>query len=351
MKSKTQNSGRTMAKRATSTVIQRRPDVVRRERQNARIARVLRVLELIQSRGRWNAKAMAQELEYSERTIYRDLQVLELAGIPWFFDEHDQCYRVRPDCRFPVLSLTDDELVGQAMATVATKAKGLDVGIGASPTTRKLAAKSAENAQTILADAERLIAIFDLKLVDHSRHQEIFKTVQWAVLKQKQLTGQYESPYESKPVTLRLHPYRLCLVKNAWYVIGRPIDEKEPRTYRVARFKTLRMLDQPADVPDDFDLRQYFGNAWAVYRGEKIYDIEIWFSPEAAKIVTETQWHDTQKVVKQKDGSVILQFSIDGLEEITHWVLSWTGKAKVLQPRQLRDRVVEKLRQALELHS
>ena len=339
-----------MAARTSPSILKRRPDVDRRMRQNARIARVLRVLELIQSRGRWNAKAMAQELEYSERTIYRDLQVLELAGIPWFFDEHDQCYRVRPDCRFPVLSLTDDELVGQAIATVATKAKGLDVGSGASPTTRKLAAKSVESAQTILADAERLIAIFDLKLVDHSRHQEIFKTVQWAVLKRKQLTGQYESPYESKPVTLKLHPYRLCLVKNAWYVIGRPVDEKDPRTYRVARFKTLRLLDQPADVPDDFDLRRYFGNAWAVYRGEKTYDIEIWFTAEAAKIVTETQWHDTQKVVKQKDGSVILQFRIDGLEEITHWVLAWTGKAKVLEPKELCDLVVDKLRRALELH-
>jgi predicted DNA-binding transcriptional regulator YafY len=319
-------------------------------RQNARIARVLRVLELIQSRGRWNANAMAQELEYSERTIYRDLQVLELAGIPWFFDEHEQCYRVRPDCRFPVLNLTDDELVGQAIATVATKAKGLDIGSGASPTTRKLAAKSVESAQTILADAERLIAIFDLKLADHSRHQEIFKSVQWAVLKRKQLTGQYESPYELKPVTLKLHPYRLCLVKNAWYVIGRPVDEKEPRTYRVARFKTLRMLDQPAAVPDDFDLCQFFGNAWAVYRGEKRYDIEIWFTPEAAKIVTETQWHDTQKVVKQKDGSVILQFRIDGLEEILNWILSWTGRIKVLQPATLRDLVVEKLKLALEMN-
>ena len=66
--------------------------------------------------------------------------------------------------------------------------------------------------------------------------------------------------------------------------------------------------------------------------------------------MTETQWHDTQKVVKQPDGSVIPQFRIDGLEEITNWVLFWTGKAKVLQPTELRDRVVAKLKQALELH-
>ena len=51
----------------------------------------------------------------------------------------------------------------------------------------------------------------------------------------------------------RHHEYRLCLVKNAWYIIGRPTDADEPRTYRVARFKTLQMLDQPADVPEDFN--------------------------------------------------------------------------------------------------
>jgi len=74
---------------------------------------------------------------------------------------------------------------------------------------------------------------------------------------------------------MRLHPYRLCLIKNAWYVVGRQDELDQPRTYRVARFKTLRMLDQAADVPDDFDIRAYFGNAWAVFRGDKTYDVEI----------------------------------------------------------------------------
>ena len=65
----------------------RRAESERRLRHSTRIARVLQVLNLIQGRCRWNAKSIAQELEYSERTIFRDLQVLELAGIPWFFDD------------------------------------------------------------------------------------------------------------------------------------------------------------------------------------------------------------------------------------------------------------------------
>lgn len=149
-----------------------RPDRDRRVRQNARVARILSVLNLIQSRGRWTAKSIAEELESSERTVYRDLEVLEFAGVPWYRDPTDHTIRVRPDFRFPVLMLTDDELLGQAMATSLSKTPGLNVTLGATPTTRKLAATSNEKAQQVLEDASRLIEVLDLKLADHSRERD-----------------------------------------------------------------------------------------------------------------------------------------------------------------------------------
>lgn len=339
------------AKKSTVTEksIPMRPDRDRRVRQHERMARVLKVLELIQSRGRWNAKAIADELDCSERTVYRDLDVLEFAGVPYYFDEADQCYRVRPDYRFPVFGLTEEEALGQALATALTDSPGLDVGAGAAPTTRKLQVSSSEGIKEILADAAELISVFDLKLADHSKHRETLKTIQFALLEGRQVTGLYESPYEPEPARLRLHPYRLCLIKNAWYAIGRQDDLAEPRTYRVARFKTLRMLDQSADVPDSFDIKAYFGNAWAVFRGDKTYDVEIWFTPEAAKVVTETAWHHSQKVRSHKDGSVTLTFQVDGLEEVRNWILGWAGSTKVVKPADLREMVVEKLQAALRM--
>lgn len=330
--------------------IKKRPDRDRRVRQSERMARVLGILELIQSRARWNAKAIAAEFGCSERTVYRDLEVLEFAGVPWFFDEADQCYRVRPDYRFPVLGLTEEEALGQALATALTRSPGLDIDKGATPTTRKLQARSAEGIREILADASQLISVLGLKLADHSKHREMIRDIQFALLEERQLTGQYESPYESGPVRLRLHPYRLCLIKNAWYIIGRQTDLKGPRTYRVARFRTLRMLDQPADVPVDFDVKAYFGNAWTVFRGHTCYDVEIWFAPEAAKVVTETVWHHTQKAKFDKNGGATLSFRVDGLEEITNWVLRWAGQCRILGPPELRDRFLEKLRGSIDMH-
>ena len=117
-----------------------RPDRERRIRQSARIARVLRILNLLQSRGRWTTKSIAEELECSERTVYRDLDFLEFSGVPYFREPTDGTIRVRPDFRFPVLNLNADELAGQAIATAISESHGLNITAGAKPTTAKLAA-------------------------------------------------------------------------------------------------------------------------------------------------------------------------------------------------------------------
>jgi predicted DNA-binding transcriptional regulator YafY len=328
----------------------KKPDAERRLRQADRLARVLRVLQLIQGRGRWDTKAIAQEIECSERTVYRDLAVLELAGVPWTYEKESSSYRVRPDYQFPILNLTDEELLGQATAASATKAPGLDVNLGAKPASEKLAAKANDKSEQILLEAQRFTEVLDLKLADHSRHRDFIRTVQWALIQKKQVTGQYQSPYEDKPVKLTLHPYRLCLVKSAWYLIGRTLQESLPRTYRIVRFKTLRMLDEPAIIPDDFSLKAYFGNAWSVYRGEQSHHVELLFSKDAAEVVTETVWHHTQKVQRNSDGTVTITFTVDGLNEIVRWVLGWAGRVKVIQPQELRQLVLDQHRQAIQIN-
>jgi len=324
-----------------------RPDRDRRVRQSARIARVLRILNLIQSRGRWTTKSIADELECSERTVYRDLDVLEFSGVPYFRAPSDGAIRVRPDFRFPVLNLNTDELIGQVIATAITEAPGLDINDGAKPTTRKLAVTVSGPAQQVIDDATKLIEVFDLKFTDHSRHREIIRIAQQALLTCRQIGGQYESPYDSSPVRLKLNPYRICLVKNAWYLIARPQDEASPRTYRLRRFKSLRMLEDAATRPADFILRDYLGKAWGVYRGEPTYVVEIRFTPEASKIVTETVWHHTQEIIRRRDGGVTLKFRVDGLEEVLNWVMTWTGRGVVSAPPELQSLVKDRLNAAL----
>jgi predicted DNA-binding transcriptional regulator YafY len=130
----------------------RRTDADRRLRQADRLARLLRVLELIQGRGRTGVREIAAELGCSERTVFRDLNALELAKVPYDHDREAGGLRVRPGFRFPALDLTDDERVGQATAAVVSSAQGLDVTAGAGPVTRMLRVTSLEEAARLLAE-------------------------------------------------------------------------------------------------------------------------------------------------------------------------------------------------------
>jgi len=86
-------------------------------------------------------------------------------------------------------------------------------------------------------------------------------------------------------------------------------------------------------------LRELLGNAWTVYRGDRDWHVEIWFSPEVADLVVETRWHHTQEIERQEDGSVIFRAVVSGLDEIKWWIPGWGPRAKVLKPKELAEEV------------
>lgn len=99
-----------------------RTDAERRARQCERLSRLIRVLRLITGPGRWDAAGIAKELECSPRTVHRILQVLSMGGVPWFFDQECQAYKVRPGFRFSPLDADAKHLGSQANPAVVLEA-------------------------------------------------------------------------------------------------------------------------------------------------------------------------------------------------------------------------------------
>jgi len=87
--------------------LRQRTDAERRIRQSERLSRLLRVLNCITGAGRWDAEALAKELEVSSRTVHRLMQTLSMANIPWFFCSETKCYRVRPGFKMPGIDGVD----------------------------------------------------------------------------------------------------------------------------------------------------------------------------------------------------------------------------------------------------
>ena len=91
-------------------------------------------------------------------------------------------------------------------------------------------------------------------------------------------------------------------------------------------------------LPDDFSVKSYFGGSWYIEQGEPLA-VKLRFSPEAARWVRDTQYHPSQVVTAQSDGSILFAATVNGRREITRWILGYGAAVEVLDPVELRDYV------------
>ena len=67
--------------------------------------------------------------------------------------------------------------------------------------------------------------------------------------------------------------------------------------------------------------------------------VRIHFDAFAAGLVSERQWHPSQKMRPLADGELELSIELGSLEEVERWVLSWGEHATVLEPAELKRRI------------
>jgi predicted DNA-binding transcriptional regulator YafY len=88
-----------------------------------RADRLLAILMLLQTRGRLSARALAEELEVTSRTIYRDIEALSAAGVPIYSEiGRDGGFALLDHYRTSLTGMTDGEL--RALFKLVTRLTG-----------------------------------------------------------------------------------------------------------------------------------------------------------------------------------------------------------------------------------
>ncbi len=185
----------------------------------------------------------------------------------------------------------------------------------------------------------------------HYAHQaEWLDQLQLAIEDRQVVSLSYRSAGRTEPATYKIHPYGLVEHRGTLYMVGYSMARASMRTWKLDRVVGVERVDQKFVAPEDFDLKNYMQDAFAIVRGEKLQRVVIRLQPEASRYACEKQMHPSQFNEMHADGTATIQFELSSLLEIKSWIMSFGSQAEVLEPLQLREQIASEIKELAALY-
>jgi len=300
------------------------------------------LITLLQSAESLTAEEMARELNVSKRTIFRDLNVLESANVPYYYDGDRGGYTIHGHFFLPPVNLT----LGEALAVLLLagplrRTREMPLMANASRAAMKLESILPSGVRRHVGSALRHFRVSPPPRAQHRGLEDMFDTLARAVADHNVCRIAYVSFHEQKHLALDVHPLRLVFMSRAWYVVAWSAEHGQVRTFKLGRIAKLTVTGETFEPPPDFDLDKHFGQAWSMIPEGQLHDVHLRFERKVAGNVAEVQWHPSQRVHFNDDGSADVWFRVDGLGEITWWILGYGNQVEVIAPPALRRRMAD----------
>ena len=288
------------------------------------------------------------------RTIFRDLKELQAIGVPYHFDSDTGGYVIDPEFFLPPVDLDLKEALSLLMLVHKVRD---EIQLPFSKSAMLAALKIENNlppnirryCNTVLKNISATMGA-QAPVESHGGLDAVFTQLQNAITKKRKINLRYNSLADKKIIDVEFSPYHLFYNQRAWYVLGHSSLHKSTRTFKLNRIKNIQVSDKRFVGGEDFDAHEYFGRAWSMIPEGRIYNIKLKFTPKVACNVTEVKWHSTQQVTRHDDGSATVEFRVDGLGEISWWILGYGDQVRILAPRALRKRVVDMAKNMIKIN-
>ena len=165
-------------------------------------------------------------------------------------------------------------------------------------------------------------------------------TIREAMKSNKKITAEYNG----KPRLLS--PYGLIYGEKIYLIAVESKKGTTPYCYLLHKLSDVQITNETFDK-GDFNLDEYSKKSFGIYQGE-INDVKLLFSKNVAEDVLNYNFHSTQKVKQNEDGTVTVKFKASGEYEIMWHLFKWGADVKILAPTSLKKQYIELLKTTME---
>ena len=300
---------------------------------------------LLQTRGQMSAKDLADELEVSERTIYRDITALSTSGVPIYASRGPGGgVRLIEEYRTTLTGLTPEET--RALFTMGIPAPLAQLGMDEifKGALLKLSASLPETRREEEARTRQRILLDSSWWFQAEQQVPCLQTIQQALWQDRCLQIKVRWEFFNTEFEQDAEPYGLVAKANIWYLVyGRG---GTPKVRRVSEIVEAELASEGFTRPPEFELEAFWQEWCQRYESQPPFCARVRVAPEALPMLAEymgdrARGQLAQRPVSDPDGWVTLDLPFDSFVTARTRLLGLGRAVEVLEPESLRKSLID----------
>lgn len=298
--------------------------------------RLFRIVYYLLEKGGATASQLAEELEVSVRTIYRDIEALSGAGVPIYAERgRHGGIRLLDGCFLDRIMLSEDE-----RTDILSGLKSLEAtGASSEWTLRKLRALfGAPPDDWLMVDFSRWGS-------DADRENGLFRNARRAIVERRIVSFDYLDSSGSASNRI-IEPIQLLYKDKAWYLVGVARERGAVRMFRLTRMRNLVVSDEPFEPARGLPLQvsEVFPNPADM---GTLVEIELIARGSATSAVLDV--FDSGDVVLGEQGTTVKAIVPEN-DWLYGFLLSLGENAYLVAPERMRLELADRARRIADLY-
>lgn len=281
------------------------------------------------------ASELAEHFEVSIRTIYRDVEVLSMAGIPIYTKKG----------KYGGIAILDNFVFEKSIVSEEEQ-----IQILAAIQSIQEVEKSGVNDLLV-----KLSGFFQIKTpnwisIDFSdwsnQHQELFQTVKFATVRNRVLKFDYYGRI-GEFSTRKVEPIQLWFKGYTWYLRGYCQEKQAIRVFKLSRMKRVECLEESfrkreLNIEDKEEIDKYVDYP----------QNNISFSMKIDKCMAYQvfDYFEEHEIKCNADGSFTVSLNYPKDEWVYGMIMSFGKHAKIISPESLKSEIANRFKEAYEIY-
>ena len=298
------------------------------------INRLFQIVYMLLEKPQMKAKALADFFEVSERTIYRDIDKLTMAGIPIYTNQG----------RNGGISILPDYVLDKSVLTIDEKKKIMESLNALNEVSVSKNSESISKLRSFFGGQYQDWIEIDFSSWESTLEDKVlFEKIKNAILEHFYIEITYSGSRESF-VKRRIKPVKLCFKNQSWYLYAYCCLREDYRFFKLKRMSQINVSNEHFEPENVEKVLSKVSREYCEQLKSVLVTLEI--SQEMAF----RAYEELRNIQVTDNGKLLCHVEVTDINWFISYVLSYGSYIRILEPVEIKEKVIQEIKKMNNLY-